>query len=571
MPFIEEFVFLRPWWLLGAPLGIFLVMFVQSRNTGNWRKVCDRELLPHLLVGEEKVASRISRLLIALGWILATIALAGPAWDKEEAPIYGKTQALVIVFDLSQTMNSPDIEPSRLERARYAAIDLIERNPDQATGLVVFAGGAYVVAPVSEDGGTIVHLLQSLDTTIMPHQGESASAGLSLARNLLLSSGYQSGQVVLVADSINDEAFNQTSLLRQDGFDLSVVAVGTHSGAPIPTEFGGFLTDGSGNVLLAPVDRQQLQELAALGGGDFSAIDGVGGQVQFSTLAASLTDAPQADAERFTTAQWKDRGALLLILLVPLVALMFRREWIFAIAAVGLFHTDSSFAFEWDSLWQRADQRTAQAIARGDLDEAIKIAPDGQWLGAVLYRKANYQDSAIEYGRNSHPIDHYNHGNALAKGGDLLGALKQYDFALEIQPEFDDATFNRNLVLKALQSEMGGQNDNQFNRGGEDGEGGRGQQFEDPTDLRGQGEQVQGRDFDDLGDRSAETRSLGETGELPEDENSTQGSQSTMPGGDAAASEELDQLMEQWLRQVHDDPSGLLRRKFLHQSRSRNL
>ena len=71
------------------------------------------------------------------------MALAGPAWDREKADLFQNVDAMVVVFDLSRSMNSTDLLPSRLDRARYKAIEVVESEPDRAVGLVVFAGSAF--------------------------------------------------------------------------------------------------------------------------------------------------------------------------------------------------------------------------------------------------------------------------------------------------------------------------------------------------------------------------------------------------------------------------------------------
>ncbi len=569
IPLLEDFVFLRPWWLLALPLGAAAAAVLRSRSTASWHQVCEPALLSHLLVGERKAANRLSRLLLAVGWAAATIALAGPAWEREDAPIFAKSHAVIVVLSVSVTMDSNDVLPSRLERARYAAISLIESNPQIAAGLVVFAGEAFDAAPVSEDNRTIIHLLRSLDTRVVPMQGVAASDGLRRAGALLAGSGYGSGEVVLFADGIDQAALEVANMLSTAGYPVSVMAVGTEQGAPIPASDGGFLVDADRNIILAPVDMAALENLATAGDGFFRSLADSDTSLR---LAVSQVAAGEAGAfsDRLTTEKWKDQGAWLLLLVVPLAALVFRRGWLFAVCLFLILPAQDSVAFEWADLWKRADQRTADAFAHGDFETAAKIAPDGAWRGAALYRNGLYVSAAKEFAKQGGAVDIYNRGNALAKSGALLRALQQYEKAIEIDPEFEDAHFNRELILKALRNDRGFQDSGQSSQNESTGRVGAASQADDPE--RQSGDQGESSSAPQSGESELQARddsSQGQIGQMAGDDQDQRAEHANSVTELEIADEEFAQVMDQWLRKIPDDPSGLLRRKFIYQSEVR--
>ena len=167
MSFPIEFVFLRPWWLLLLLLGPLLAFAITRRGSDSWAAVCDPLLLRHLVSGGSNTSVMLVRILIVATWMLAILALAGPAWDREKTDLFENLDATVVVLDLSQSMNSTDLLPSRFERARYKSIDLIENQKSRATGLVVFAGSAFDVVPVSDDVATLTHLIQSMQLSLI--------------------------------------------------------------------------------------------------------------------------------------------------------------------------------------------------------------------------------------------------------------------------------------------------------------------------------------------------------------------------------------------------------------------
>ncbi len=112
-------------------------------------------------------------LLTGLALAIASIALAGPSWQRLPQPIDQKTDALVVVLDLSLSMYARDVAPSRLVRARHAVTDILRARTEGFTGLVAYAGDAHAVAPLTDDVRTIENLLAALAPDMMPVLGSN--------------------------------------------------------------------------------------------------------------------------------------------------------------------------------------------------------------------------------------------------------------------------------------------------------------------------------------------------------------------------------------------------------------
>ena len=576
-----NFVFLRPWWLVLLPLGVVLVYFVNQRAGGSWQQICDSTLLPHLLVGGKGTSHLLSRMAILFGWILGVIALAGPAWDKQDTPLYKSVDAMVLVMDLSYSMNAADIAPTRLERAKFKAIETIEKNPGVAVGLIVFAGDAFNVAPVSDDAATVIHLLRTLSTDIVPLQGSRAGPALTRAINLLDGSGVKSGTILLFTDGVSDSK-SEAKQVADSGYQLNVVGVGTDEGAVVPTPDGTFLSDDAGNVLLSRLERDQLQDLASAANGRFYLLTAQEVSLKVADLGFFGDEQLDFGHHDVSTTRWNDRGAWLALLLIPLAALMFRRGWLFALCLYVPFTTHDAHAFDWQGFFKRADQRTSEAIESGDYRTAVNIAPDATWRGVAHYRAGDFPQATKSFEQLDGTAEaHYNYGNALAKSGHLHQAVEQYDAAIELSPDFEDAIFNRDLLLSLLE---------QISMSRGDGDGQQGDQSDQLNDTPGDSGSEEGQFGRTLDDPMAETTEQNSADSdraseqsdaedapttisgLQSDDDSTD--QDDSAGGDRSISvqrAEQAQIMEQWLRKVPDDPSGLLRRKFLYQSRVRAL
>ena len=158
---MQDFHFLYPWWLLLLlPLALLLWQLRRRRGAGDgaWSKLVDPLLQPYVIVQGEAAQRDRSWLLAALAGIIAILALAGPAWKKQPQPVHRLQSPLVILLDLSASMYAQDIKPSRLTRARFELSDLLEARREGQTGLIVFAGDAFAVTPLTEDNLSLIHI-----------------------------------------------------------------------------------------------------------------------------------------------------------------------------------------------------------------------------------------------------------------------------------------------------------------------------------------------------------------------------------------------------------------------------
>ncbi|MEE9351792.1 MAG: VWA domain-containing protein, partial [Thiotrichaceae bacterium] len=238
---LAQFHFLEPLWLLAlVPLALIYWLTVHKKASGSdWNKVIDAHLLPTLLkINPTKIGKSFSALLM-LAWMISVLALANPAWEKIAVPVFQTNMARVIVLDLSLSMNIADVKPSRLARAKFKIEDILAKNEEGQIGLVVFAGDAFTVTPLTRDADTIGSMLSSLSPDIMPVQGSRADLGLLKAQELLQQAGVPNGQVLLMADGAEAYlALEATEELSKNDYAVSVLSLGTQQGGTIPNVVG---------------------------------------------------------------------------------------------------------------------------------------------------------------------------------------------------------------------------------------------------------------------------------------------------------------------------------------------
>lgn len=586
---MAEFHFLRPLWLVLLPVGVWLVwQLLRGRaETGGWRGIVDARLRPHVLA--EPAVMKLSRwpLLAALAaWIAAVVALAGPAWERLPVPAFRSDEALVVALDLSRSMNAGDVEPSRLARARLKLLDLLERRAAGQTALVVFSTHAFTVTPLTTDTRTIASLVGAVNTDIMPTPGGSLSAGLEKAGALLTQTGLQRGEILLITDSEVEPAdLDRAGRLAREGYRVSVLAVGTEQGAPIPRSEGGFVNDAQGQVVVPQLDPGPLQRLAAAGGGRFARLtpndrdlDSLFPEDNALALDAALG---AGEAQQYEADVWSDRGVWLVAALLPLLALCFRRGWLCVWLLVVLAPTPPASALEWQELWKRPDQRGLEALRAEQAARAAELFENPEWRSAAQYRAGEYEASAATLAGIDSPSAHYNRGNALAKAGQLEAAIGAYDRALELAPDHEDARYNRELVAELLKNQQDAEQPQDQGEGeqGQEGDSGsesqsgeqqNGEQASDEESQEGQrGEEGDAQAGQGADDQPSDQEG-GEPEDAPEPQQANAGEEATDSAENAPGPEDVEQwaseqAAEQWLRRIPQDPGGLLRRKFLYQ------
>lgn len=628
MSTLAEFHFLRPLWLLlllAIPL-FWLLRRHARADAGAWRAAVDPHLLPYLIERIDGGAGRTGVLLAVALWAIACAALAGPAWEREPMPLYRNQAARVLALELSPTMMAQDAKPSRLERARFKLEDILDRSRDYQTALIGYAGDAFVAAPLTDDTGTVRNLIDALDPSTMPVGGNHAARAIEAAVNLVRQAGLHGGEIILLADDADDAAVSAARAAHADGMTVSVLGIGTAAGAPVPLARGDFLKDDSGHVVVARLDEPALRAVADAGGGRYATLTADSSDVDSLLVDRTDTTTGRDSATKTDdlamSARWRDRGPWLLLLLVPLAALAFRRGWLMALALALLLPAPRADAASFKDLWLRSDQQAAAALASGDAKQAARVARTPDWRATAAYRNGDFKGAAQDYAKVGNADGAYNEGNAFAKQGRYEDAIAAYDRALKLAPDMDDAKANRKAVEDWLKRQQksgskgdskdnkqpsGNSKDNQSSSNGQSGDQ-KDKKSQDQSGESGQDQQQQnGESNPQKGESSQQNGDEGKQDQGDQKQPSSSGQSqnaeqpnesgvaSDKPNGEQQkslsqaidrslasakakadknatpvgepdeddASREKRQALEHLLQRVPDDPGGLLRRKFL--------
>jgi Ca-activated chloride channel homolog len=579
-----DFHFLRPDWLYALPLVLAAAVLLARRRLGpgRWLTIVDAALAPHVLSRSAARGENYRFWLLGLGGVLAVLALAGPAWQRIDTPVFRSDQALVIALDLSRSMDAQDVAPSRLARARLKILDLLKRRADGQTALVVYSANAFTVTPLTTDADTIAALVNSLSTDIMPSRGSYPVAAIHKGRQLLEQAGAAVGEVLLVTDGGATAAADRAARdLKGTGYTLSVLAVGTAQGAPIPRLGGGFVTDRSGNIAVPRLDAHSLQKLAVSGGGRFAQLSP--DDADLKVLLSGEAGGRRTAGDQLGTDQWKEEGPWLVLLLLPLAALAFRRGWLMLVLLAVLPFPHPAQASVWDDLWLTKDQQARRQLEDGAAADAAKLFRDPDWRAVAQYRAEDFAASEKAFAASKDSRSLYNLGNALARQGKLDAAIDAYDKTLEIDPDDADASYNRDLLKKlkdqqqkSEQQKQGQQQSKDQQQGGQSSQSGQqsGDQQQNSAsrsddaaqDDKSSPQQNGDEQKSSEEDMKAVQQELKRAAEQAKEQQQTDEQQPSEAELEAQRrQQEQQQAMEQWLRRIPNDPGGLLRRKFRYQ------
>jgi Ca-activated chloride channel family protein len=410
----------------------------------------------------------------------------------------------------------------------------------------------------------------------MPSRGSYPVAAINKGRTLLEQAGVSYGEVLLVTDGGSSPAAERVARdLNSAAYTLSVLGVGTTEGAPIPRVTGGFVTDRAGQIAVARLEENSLRALAVAGGGRYATLTSDNRDLDY-LLSGEIGPSAATD-ESHATDRWREEGPWLLLLLLPLAAMSFRRGWAIVLMVAVLPLAEPAHASFWDDLWQNKNQQAQRQLADGDALGAAELFEDGEWQAVSRYRGGNFAESAAQFAERGDTRNLYNLGNALAMQGEFASAIDAYEQVLEMDPEDVDAEYNRDRLQELLeeqesQQQEGESQDSDQESGGEseqsDGENPADQQN---ADSSAQSEAEEGdpterpEDEGQQEDLEALQEELQRAAEQAQENNEARQQLTEEQLEELRRAQEQQQAMEQWLRRIPNDPGGLLRRKFRYQ------
>ncbi|UZJ59233.1 VWA domain-containing protein [Pseudomonas sp. KU26590] len=555
----------RPGWLLMLPaLGWLLWrLWNRQKRVGRWQMIIPSAFHSALLSGGGGRESKLPWIVLGLGWLLALVALLGPSWQRVEQNSQRPVDPLVVMLELTPEMLAADSPPTRLEQARRKVLDLLQARSDSQTAIIVYAGSAHTLVPLSDDLATSKNLLDAIKPSIMPEVGQRADLAVRKALDLLEQGDLGQGRLLWIGSSLSETERQgiRAAMTGRDAPPLLMLGVGTTEGAPVTQEKGGFLKDAQGGILVPRLDGPVLKDFADSMGGRYTSL-----RLDNQDLNdLGLLDGPKSlinQGQKVRLDRWADQGYWLLLPLLLLAGCAGRRGWLLCLPLLLMAVPQPSYAFGFEDLWRRPDQQGEHLLKRHHPAEAARHFEDPQWQGIALYQAGDYAGAVQRFAQGSSAADHYNRGNALARSGELEAAIDAYEQALERQPDFPAASANKALVEQVLEQ----------NKAANQAKADDKAKTDENADNAREGNSGQSSSRAPSAQQDADADRSASDQEGSEDEQASgAGADSDEPArasgkpGDGQINGEQKQALEQWLRQIPDEPGELLRRKFWYE------
>lgn len=428
------------------------------------------------------------RALIAVGVGLAGLALAGPqlgfTWEETRR----RGIDVLIALDTSRSMLAQDVAPNRLERAKLAVRDLLAKLGSDRVGLIAFAGSAFLQVPLTLDHAAFLESLDALQPGVIPAPGSDIASALATAEKALATEQRNVKILVLISDGedLGGGALAAAKQAAEAGIRVFTVGVGSDTGEliPLPSADGGteFLKGPDGQYVKSRLDADTLRQVAELTGGFYEPLGrrGEGIEAIYERALAPLPKEELASRmrrvpiERF---QWPLALAILLLAIEPLVRERRSRRrgdaalvLALLVLAASVVPADAASVREAQRLYEQGEYEQALEEYRAAVGESP--TPQVEFnLGAAAYKAGEFGDAAAAFARALGSDDpalqeqgFYNLGNAQFRLGQQMvekspqqtmqawqQALDSYDQALALDPEDQDARFNREYVQRALE------------------------------------------------------------------------------------------------------------------------
>lgn len=486
---------------VGEPLFLLFLIAVPAAALAlaalwRWRSHAEaayagRAALEALSPGRSPVRRALKAALLLTALALLALAAARPQMGSREMPLERRGMDLMIVLDVSESMEAADVAPSRRERARQEVEALLDRLQGDRVGLVLVSGSSFLRSPVTSHLGVVKQIVASAPQERLLLQAGTALAGGIDAAAASLSKSEAATRVILVVsdgEDHDDRALEAARAAGRQGLLVYAAGVGTPSGGTIPEVDPATgaaqpkVDPATGAPIVTRLNSALLRGVAAAGGGRYVALEGTGAPLpalasEFARLESTVfaTGSEKRPEERF---QWFVALAGLLLALELVVSDTRARPFfprrgaaalgplavatgLLAAACASGVHSLNEDGNRFYARGQYERALDSYQRARADRPDLYQIDYN---IGNALHRLGDYPRAVEETRRATAAADsdlafraYYSLGNHHFRLGRLQAAFDAYKQALILNPDDFDAKYNLEVVARLMaESARGG-------------------------------------------------------------------------------------------------------------------
>lgn len=478
--------------LAAVPALAVLLVYGEKKKRADLTRFAGENLRDMLAPWRSWRKNLLKGLLKTAGLALLIVAVAGPRSGNQLVKVEREGVDLVIALDTSLSMLAEDMLPNRLERAKQEMVDLIGGLEGDRVGIVVFAGDAVAVCPLTVDYDAALMFARAVDVDAVSEPGTAIDKAIEKSLALFDDSGKRDRAIIVITDGENHEGRpeEQAAEAGRRGVRIYTIGIGNPTGGPIP-ERGqdgailGHKKNRKGDVVLTRLDEKTLQQVASTSGGKYlpATQEGLELKVLYNEISGMERKKIKGEfierkKERFWMFLAGALGFLFLDAVISTKAVRGERRrkllhtGAAAIALVSLsFAAGGAYARNVDAgkvksgnmYFDAGEYDKAKTLYFESLGDTLKLPKN---FHGVFYNQGNASfmqdkfEEAVGYYQKSYSEDStltermlYNRGNALLHAGNVGAAVESYLQALDYSPNDEDVMYNLELALRLLEQQ----------------------------------------------------------------------------------------------------------------------
>ena len=480
----DSLQFAQPLWILIGVIvcAVIIALFFRfdRRRAVDLAKWIHPRFRSRLAEGFSPKLRNLKRALWLLAILLIFTSIARPQMGYEWREVKRKGIDILFAMDVSRSMLAEDLAPNRLERARLGIIDFVSQLEGDRVGLIPFAGSAFALCPLTLDYDAFRESLNALDTDLIPRQGTDLASAIKEAERLFDENANNYRILVLLTDGedLQGSVVDAAKEAHKKGMSIYTIGVGSQEGATIPIRLRNGMMDSvrdeNGEVVRTKLDESTLKEIAEVTGGLYVPL-GRGAEGLNTIYQERLRLVPKSELnqrleriplERF---EWPLGLAVALLILDFFISDRRRTKVARPVVSAARRMKTGSQALAWMLLGcllmgtspaNAAESSTAQEDPRVIYNQGTVAYGQGDFTKANETLRAALKTTDLSLQERTY----YNLGNSLYRTGQASlekdskatiktweEAVKAYQDVLSLNPEDQDAEFNKAIVSKKLE------------------------------------------------------------------------------------------------------------------------
>jgi tetratricopeptide (TPR) repeat protein len=476
------------WFLLLIPVLGAGFFFLNLWGKKQLHRFVGETLVPQL-APEMSMAMRIVKQVLMLFSLACLIlAIANPQVGTRLEEVKREGIDLFVALDVSLSMKSEDIRPSRLEKAKRDVSELLRKLSGDRVGMIVFAGDAYVQFPLTADYAAADLFLSAIDVDAVPIPGTMIGSAIEVALKSFSKDAPTQKAIVIVSDGENTEGevMGAVEDAKKASVRIYSVGMGTPEGGPIPVynqagDRVDYKRDQTESIVLSKLDETMLQQIASATGGSYHRATSGGNEIDGIFKELASLEKVEFGTKQITGFETRYQYPLALALLFLLIDLMLSERRGKLVARLKKFLPSAALIFLLSCVSSQAGAQTVRShVSEGnriydkgnytdaevEYKKALEKNPkskEAQFnLGNSYYKQQRFDEAMREYGIPSGAVKspedraatYHNVGNSLYRSNKFQDAVEAYRQSLRLNPNDDDTRYNLQMAREKLKEQQ---------------------------------------------------------------------------------------------------------------------